>query len=388
MFVPIANEPRSYSWGSATLIADYLGRTPSGAPEAEVWFGAHPGCPSRVAGGEHDGAPLGALLEAEGRQQPALLLKVLAAAEPLSLQAHPDEARAREGFAREDAAGIPRDAPHRSYRDPFSKPEIIVAVTPFEALCGFRSHQAALAPLEALAAIDARVAPVADRVRAGDALEWLLAGGDEVAAAVAAATEAAPRIAAAHPRDADTIARIAATHPGDPGLLIALLLHRVALAPGEALFLPAGNVHAYLEGLGIELMGPSDNVLRGGLTPKHVDVEELLAVADRSPLADPRLPAEQLDGAVAYRPAAPFELRHVQGSHEVGAPGERVRGVVLAVSAADVEVDGSQRSMAPSEAAWIDAEGPLRLDSADAWIALERDTPARPDNPWDTPRHS
>ncbi|WAC65280.1 mannose-6-phosphate isomerase, class I [Agrococcus sp. SL85] len=388
MFVPIANEPRDYAWGSSTLIAEYLGRAPSGGPEAEVWLGAHPGSPARVTGGRHEGATLDAAIEAEGLAQPALLLKVLAAAAPLSLQAHPDDARAREGFAREDAAGIPRDAPHRSYRDPSAKPELIVAVTPFQALCGFRSREEALVTLDALAALDARIAPVAERVRAGDALEWLLSGDPEVAEAVAAAASAAPALAATHPRDADTIARITETHPGDPGLLVALLLHRLELSPGEALFLPAGNMHAYLEGLGMELMGPSDNVLRGGLTPKHVDVAELLAVVDRSPLADPRLPATPLEGAIAYRPEAPFELRRVTGEHAIGGAGERVRGLVLAIADTTAEVEGEAQSMAPAAAAWIDAPGPVRIASDGAWVALERDTPARPAVPQDPPRHS
>lgn len=388
MFVPIANAPRSYAWGSTSLIADYLGSEPSGGPEAEVWLGAHPGCPARVVGGPHRGAGLDEAIAAERRPQPALLLKVLAAAEPLSLQAHPDEVRARAGFAREDAAGIPRDAPHRSYRDPFAKPELIVAVTPFEALCGFRDPTLALEVLDALAAVDARVAPAAARLRAGDALEWLLSGAPDVADAVGAATGAGPAIAAQHPRDADTIARIAATHPGDAGLLVALLMHRVRLEPGEALYLPAGNLHAYLEGLGIELMGPSDNVLRGGLTPKHVDVPELLAVVDRSTLADPRLPSLELDGATAYRPEAPFELRRVRGLHRLGEPGRRLRGVVLAISGASVELEGARHELAPAGAAWIDADGTAEIAARDAWIALERDTPARPDNPGDAGRHS
>lgn len=388
MFVPIANEPRDYAWGSSTLIAQYLGRVPSGGPEAEVWLGAHPACPARVTGGRHDGTTLDAAIEAEGLAQPALLLKVLAAAAPLSLQVHPDDARAREGFAREDAAGIPRDAAHRSYRDPYAKPELIVAVTPFEALCGFRSREEALATLDALAALDARIASVAEHVRSGDALEWLLSGAPEVAEAVEAASAAAPELAATHPRDADTIARIAEAHPGDPGLLVALLLQRLTLAPGEALYLPAGNMHAYLEGLGMELMGPSDNVLRGGLTPKHVDVAELLAVVDRSPLADPRLPATPLEDAIAYRPEAPFELRRVSGEHAIGAAGERVRGLVLAIAEASAEVEGEAHAMAPSAAAWVDAPGPVRIASDAAWVALERDTPARPAVPQDPARHS
>ncbi|WP_234946176.1 mannose-6-phosphate isomerase, class I [Agrococcus sp. Marseille-P2731] len=371
MFVPIANAPRDYAWGSRRLLSDYLGRAPSGGPEAELWLGAHPGCPARVTEGEHAGLDLDAALDALERPQPRMLLKVLAAAEPLSLQAHPDAEQARAGFEREEAAGVPRDAPHRSYRDPAAKPELVVAVTPFEALSGFRPRAAAVDAFAALERIDARFAPVAERVRADDALAWLLSGSLGVAPALAAAHERIDAIAAALPVEADTIRRLEATHPGDPGILVALLLNRVSLQPGEGLFLPAGNLHAYLEGLGIELMGPSDNVLRGGLTPKHVDVAELLAVVDTAPVADPRLAAEALDGALAYRPQAPFELRRIEGPHAVDAR----RALMLAIAPTEVEVDGERRALASGEAAWIDVDAGFAVDSAEAWLAIELDTP-------------
>lgn len=371
MFVPIANEPRDYAWGSRRLLADYLGRAPSGRPEAELWFGAHPGCPARVTAGEHAGLDLPAAVEELGGRQPAMLLKVLAAAEPLSLQAHPDAVRAREGYAREEDAGIPRGAPQRSYRDPFPKPELVVAVTPFEALSGYRPQADAERVFDALARVDARLAPVAEHVRAGDALAWLLSPAPAVRAAVAAATGRLAEIESVLPVEADTVRRLAEAHPGDPGILAALLLNRVSLVPGEALFLPAGNLHAYLAGLGIELMGPSDNVLRGGLTQKHVDVDELLAVVDTTPLVDPRLAAIELDGAMAYRPPAPFELRRIEGEHRI----EGGRALLLAVTPAEVEVDGATHALAASEGAWIDTDAPFGVVADEAWLALERDTP-------------
>jgi mannose-6-phosphate isomerase len=368
VFVPITNEPRDYAWGSTELLAEYLGRPASGGPEAELWLGAHPASPARVTGGEHAGLGLDAAIDAAGGAQPSILLKVLAAGEPLSLQAHPDASTARAGFAREEAAGIPRDAPNRSYRDPFAKPEVIVAVSRFEALSGFRPADEALAVLEALVAIDERAAPVLEHVRAGDALAWLLSGTALVAEVVDAAVSAAPVLAASHPAEADTISRLATTHPGDPGIVIALLLNRVSLAPGEALFLPAGNLHAYLEGLGVELMGPSDNVLRCGLTSKHVDVDELLAVVDSAPLLEPRLAAERLDGATAYRPGSPFELRHVSGAHAAGSG----RGILLAVAPVRATVDGVVHELASGSAAWIETDEPIALLGDDAWLALER----------------
>ena len=232
------------------------------------------------------------------------LLKVLAAAAPLSLQAHPTPAQAAEGFAREEAAGVPIDAPHRNYKDAFHKPELIYALSdPFRALSGFRPVAETRAVLEPVAD-DARIAPLLERLDDDDALRdvfaWLIAGGDDVDDLVAAVVEAS---ATADGPSWQTVRTLADTYPGDPGIAISLLLHTVELRPGEVLYLPAGNIHAYLEGLGIELMAASDNVLRGGLTPKHVDVPELLSVLDFRPLPAPYLaPEEPEPGVRVFRP--------------------------------------------------------------------------------------
>jgi len=367
----IANAVRDYAWGSETLVAEYLGTAPSGGPEAEVWLGAHPAWPARL----DDGTPLDAALAAAGAEQPGILLKVLAAAHALSLQVHPSTAQAQAGFAAEEEAGVPLAAAHRSYKDPRSKPELIVAVTPFEALSGFQPVERTLAVLDALAAVDARVAPYAAHVRTStrDALAWLLAGGEEVDAVVAGVVAAAPSLDAAHAAAADTVARLHADYPGDAGIATALMLHRVSLAPGEAVFLPAGNLHAYLSGLGIELMEASDNVLRGGLTPKHVDRDELLRIVDATPVEEPRMRPIALDGAVAYRPAAPFELRHVTSAHEAG---PAACAIVLAAAPTTVEVAGDRLDLVRGEAAFAAAPSRIRLDTPDAWLALQTlDTP-------------
>ncbi|WP_175414090.1 mannose-6-phosphate isomerase, class I [Agrococcus sp. SGAir0287] len=367
----IANDVRDYAWGSETLVADYLGRAPSGGPEAELWLGAHPAWPARL----DDGTPLDAALAEAGAAQPGILLKVLAAAHALSLQVHPSTAQARAGFAAEEAAGVPLGAAHRSYKDPRSKPELIVAVTPFEALSGFQPTARTLAVLDALAALDDRVAPYASVVRSStrEALAWLLAGGDDVDAVVAGVVAAAPRLGAEHAAAVDTVARLHADYPDDAGIATALMLHRVSLAPGEGVFLPAGNLHAYLSGLGIELMEASDNVLRGGLTPKHVDRDELLRIVDVAPVEDPRMRPEPLEGAIAYRPAAPFELRHVVGSHEAG---PAACAIVLAAAPTSVEVAGERLDLARGEAAFASSPDGIRVDTPDAWLALETlDTP-------------
>ena len=294
----LSNTVRPYAWGSTTAIPELLGVEPTGEPQAELWLGAHPGAPSRLDRG--DGlVPLTEVIDADPRGElgdavvtrfgPRLpfLLKVLAAAAPLSLQVHPDAEQARQGFADEEARGVPRTAPHRNYRDDQHKPELICALTPFEGLCGFRRPAATADLLDALDVPSLR--PYADILRAQPeeaALREVLtavltAGRDAMADTVREAAAAARRLAATdHPHAAAyaAYATVAHHHPGDPGVIAAMLLNHVRLRPGEALFLAAGVPHAYLSGLGVEIMANSDNVLRCGLTSKHVDVPELLRI--------------------------------------------------------------------------------------------------------------
>ncbi len=338
MFVRIGNTPRDYAWGSTTAIAELLGRAPSGAPEAELWLGAHPGSPSAILDpSETDGArDLAEWIEQEPRRalgaggangeltRLPYLMKVLAAAGPLSLQAHPSAAQAREGFARENAMGLPLDSPDRNYKDPFHKPELIYALSEsFDALSGYREPAVSAQVLEALVASApdderALVALLTARLLAGSAgtalresTAWLLSGDPEVQRLVDVVVAAAERFAdgvgapdaVELASAADTVRLLARAFPGDPGIVLALLLNRTSLKRGEVLYLPAGNIHAYLHGLGVELMAASDNVLRGGLTAKRVDVPELLAVLDFSPFTvTPLPPASPAPGLAIYRP--------------------------------------------------------------------------------------
>ncbi|MFC5722205.1 mannose-6-phosphate isomerase, class I [Streptomyces gamaensis] len=295
----LVNPVRPYAWGSVTAIPELLGTAPTGEPQAELWMGAHPGAPSRVARADGSAPPLTDAIAADpegelgaatvrrfGPQLP-FLLKLLAAASPLSLQVHPDRAQAAAGHAAEEAQGIPLDAPHRNYKDAGHKPELLCALTPFEGLCGFR---APLHTAELLAALDVdSLKPYADLLHAhpeSDALREVLTavlGADRAAMAdtVGETAAAAERLAAQDgPYRAAyaACASLAEHYPGDPGVVAALLLNHVRLQPGEALYLGAGVPHAYLGGLGVEIMANSDNVLRCGLTPKHVDIPELLRV--------------------------------------------------------------------------------------------------------------
>ncbi|MER8048172.1 mannose-6-phosphate isomerase, class I [Streptomyces sp. NPDC094032] len=289
----LANTVRPYAWGSTTAIPELLGTVPTGEPQAELWMGAHPGAPSRTGRGPLNEVvaadpvrELGpATVEKFGPRLP-FLFKILAAGAPLSLQVHPDLAQAREGFAAEEAAGIPLDAPHRNYKDANHKPELICALTPFHGLCGFRDPVEAADTIAALG-VDS-LKPYVDLLQAHpveaalrEVLTALLtADREEMAHTVAEAAAAATRLGGAHA----PYAQIAHHYPNDPGVIAAMLLNPVTLQPGEALFLGAGVPHAYLDGLGVEIMANSDNVLRCGLTPKHVDVPELLRVVRFEPM--------------------------------------------------------------------------------------------------------
>jgi len=303
--VPLSNEPRDYAWGSTTLIADLTGRAPSGRPEAEVWLGDHPADPAELL----DGRTLDAWIAVEGTShgvpsQLPYLLKLLAAASALSIQAHPSKAQAEAGFAREEAAGIPRDAAERTYRDANHKPELIVAVSEtFRALAGLRDLDATR---RLVAALGSGAGALADRLNRadaspGDVLGWVVS--DEGRAHVPAIIDAALAARSDEFADELEVAReLDGGFPGDPGIVVALLMNLVTLRRGEGLFVPAGVLHAYLAGLGVELMAASDNVMRGGLTPKHIDVAELLGVLDPQPGPMPILHAEPVAAGLGTFP--------------------------------------------------------------------------------------
>lgn len=331
----IENVLRDYAWGSTTAIAGLLGRPASGGPEAELWIGAHPDSPSVAQLADGATETLDSLISSEPGHflgQPSLqafgprlpfLAKILAADAPLSLQVHPSLEQAREGFRKENDAGVPADAPDRNYRDDNHKPEMIFALTQFEALCGFRPAAESRKILLRLSAffeereteVPPLLAGLLGDLEAPDessglrsAFERLIKGGEAVSHATAMVAKALTAGAPMSPYRAElsTVVDLNSKYPGDPGVLISLLLNRVSLAPGEAIYLPAGNVHAYLCGLGVEVMAASDNVLRGGLSPKHIDVPELMKTIRFESVAVPRLePVTTGLGQELYQP--PFQ---------------------------------------------------------------------------------
>ncbi|MEP7053766.1 MAG: mannose-6-phosphate isomerase, class I [Actinomycetota bacterium] len=295
----LVNPVKDYPWGSLEAIPRLLGVAPTGGPQAELWIGAHPAGPSRAitATGEQSlrdvisADPKAALGDrVAGRFGPELpfLLKVLSAVKPLSLQVHPSKEQAKKGYADEEAAGIPLDAPTRNFKDRNHKPELLFALTPFEALSGFKpvAESAALLRLLQLRAGPGGVLDdLLGDLGSGAGNAGLRAAAERLLTldeATVESTVASVVVACGGLDDpaADIAVELNRVFPNDPGVVLALLLNRITLAPGDAIYLPAGNLHAYLRGTGIELMAASDNVLRGGLTDKHIDVAQLLAIVD------------------------------------------------------------------------------------------------------------
>jgi mannose-6-phosphate isomerase len=335
MILRLTNPIRDYAWGSHEAIAKFLGRSaPTPKPQAELWIGAHTDDSSIVAvdGGatplvwllaEDPENLLGrAVIKRFGPQLP-YLMKVLAAASPLSLQAHPTLEQARVGYDDEERRGIPRQANNRNYRDRNHKPELLCALTTFEALCGFRPIADILASMQRLGTPE--LAQLAERLRREPPptplkglVEYLLVAPpgrhQKLVAGMLAAAER--QIAAGDPESAHLrwLLELGRVYSGDVGVVTALLLNYVKLEVGQAIFLPARSLHSYLSGVGIEIMASSDNVLRGGLTPKHVDAAELLRVLSFEPMTPPVITPTHLSDAEAVyvTPAADFRLSRIQ----------------------------------------------------------------------------
>ena len=390
---------RTYAWGSRTAIAEFTGRSaPTAHPEAELWLGAHPGDSALLgpAGAQTSlldvitadpQAQLGpAVCERFGDRLP-FLVKVLAAGEPLSLQAHPSAQQAVEGFEREERIGVPINSPVRNYRDRSHKPELLVAITEFEALAGFRPAARSVALMRALAVpqLEPYIVLLTDQSDSSGLralfTTWITAPQPDIDAVIPAVLEGAVNYirsgAKEFASEVMTVLELGERYPGDAGVLAALLINRISLKPGEGIFLAAGNLHSYLRGMGMEVMANSDNVLRGGLTPKHVDVPELLRVLNFTPVADSRAPVRREGIEVVYETPAPefaasaITLDGGDLGHEVDAPAGHVGPQVLVCTEGSVIVraGSDEVRLARGAAAWVAADdGPIRL---------EADSPAR-----------
>lgn len=385
---------RNYAWGSRTALADFAGRpSPSAHPEAELWLGANPGDPARLATADGEvslldviradpASELGPEVVARFGESLPFLAKVLAADEPLSLQAHPSAEQAAEGFNREERQGIALNARNRNYRDRSHKPELIVALGPFEALAGFRPVARTVELMRALAVsdLDPYINLLAGQSDAAGLravfTTWITLPQPDLDVLVPAVLDGAVNYirsgATEFAAEAKTVLELGERYPGDAGVLAAMLLNRISLVEGEGIYLPAGNLHAYLHGMGFEVMANSDNVLRGGLTPKHVDVPELLRVLDFTPTdGRPIHPRPAADGVeeVFDTPAPEFAVTILRiDDDRVGSAVEVSRGhagpQILLGTHGRVQVHsaGGELTLNKGAAAWIAAgEGPVRL---------------------------
>ncbi|QIK84280.1 mannose-6-phosphate isomerase, class I [Sanguibacter sp. HDW7] len=327
----LTNPVKHYDWGSTTAIPAFLGRPADGRPVAEVWMGAHPSAPSGIKGRGLDELvaqdPAGLLgervIERFGPRLP-YLFKILGASRPLSLQVHPDLAQAAAGFAHDELTGLPAGNPERSYHDDQHKPEMLLALSRFEGLCGFRRPRQVLELLEPLEGelVDTircalRGSPTPDGMRS--AFEAVLRARGRIKPEDIEVTVRGCEQQLAQGFGSQqaygTVAALAHWYPGDPGAVASLLLNRFTLEPGETVFVGAGVVHAYLAGLGLEVMASSDNVLRAGLTRKKIDVDELLRVVDYADVAPVRpavVPGAEGRPAVVRAPAQEFALALVE----------------------------------------------------------------------------
>lgn len=402
----LTNPVRHYAWGSRSHLPRLLGVPDDGEPWAELWLGAHPSDPSTLPDGRGLDAAVAAdpasLLGAEVAERfegLPFLMKLLAAAEPLSLQVHPDSAQAAAGYDAEDAAGVPVSAPARNYRDRSAKPELVLALTRFEGMAGWRTPERSAEILRMLGVpfldeIAERLSvpsPAAEVLR--DVVTHLLRlPQDDVPALVAEVTTAAAAAdARPHPitgrwrpatvsRDdvsreslrvfAQT-AQLGKRYPEDAGVLVTLLLNHVVLARGEAMYLDAGVVHAYTSGFGLEVMANSDNVLRAGLTPKHVDVAELLRITSfepsPAPLFAPSGDPERVE--VFAPPVSQFRLSLAEGVYEdLPASGPRI--LLCLDGSVTVAAGGSTAALAPGGAVFLSAaDGPVSV-VGDGRVAL------------------
>lgn len=354
----LRNTVQPYAWGSTTAIPHLLGvANPDGTPQAELWMGAHPSGPSRL---ERQGvettlesviaqnpvAELGEVTAERFGGRLPFLLKVLAAQKALSIQLHPDRAQAEAGFVAEESRGIPRDARERVYVDEWPKPEVLCALTPFEVLAGLRPAIDAaqivdLLGIDALAGLAKELRSAPEPATVAHGLATLLGWPqDEREKLVADVVVAAARLAAepgVFQAAYEAIGRIAQDHPGDIGLVCSLLMNHAVVQPGEALFMGAGGLHAYIRGTGVELMANSDNVIRAGLTRKHIDIPEVVRVLNPE-VEVPILTAREIAGAVGENrvevfdtPVPEFLLQRLTVRGEIHVPGAGLPRILLCV---------------------------------------------------------
>jgi mannose-6-phosphate isomerase len=377
-----------YAWGSHSAIAELRGRpAPTAAPEAELWMGAHPSAPSGLV---RPGAP--ATLDAVIAADPAaalgpgcaarfggrlpFLLKVLGVEQALSIQVHPSRQQAEAGYRAENERGLAPGDKSRNYVDDWPKPELLCALTRFEVLAGLRAPADAAALLRALrvaeleplaAGLAAATGPEAVTEALAVVLSWPPADQAALVGEVTAGSERLAKGGGEYAAACAATVRIARDHPGDLGVVASLLLRHAVLEPGTAVFMPAGGLHAYLHGTGVELLANSDNVVRAGLTGKHVDVLELLTLLDPAvavPVIEPRPLGDGTPGdrvCVYDSPAPEFRLYRVApGNGEATLPGPGARIVLCTDGSAVLRSATGTLTLTRGESCFLPAaDGPV-----------------------------
>lgn len=359
-----------YPWGSTTLISQLRGEEASTRPEAELWYGAHPAAPTKVV---NLGVSLAELIAVDpdyhlgqrsiarfGKRLP-FLLKVLAAGQPLSLQAHPSKEQAEQGFAHDNQLGLAPNAGNRNYKDDNHKPELLIALSEFHAMAGFRPLEQTKELLSDLSCpqLERYISILDDRVGEEGNLRalfttWITIPAGARKELITALVERVEQLLRSTQEawKQETCANVLALqqrYPGDIGVLGALLLNHIVLSPGQALYLGSGNLHAYISGLGVEIMANSDNVLRGGLTSKHVDVPELVKVLQFQSLSDPTVSADHGEYPV---PVEDFRIRRL----ELDGDTETIRhdaGMIVLCTQGAIQAD--DQVLQPTQAVWVPA---------------------------------
>ena len=375
------NTLQHYAWGSKTALAERYGiANPQQQPVAELWMGAHPKSPSQV---EINSQPTSLRMLIDNDRSSMLgdtvakrfgelpfLFKVLCADKPLSIQVHPSKAAAEAGFAKEDHEGVPIDAAHRNYKDANHKPELVYALTPFLAMNGFRELTDIVSLLQPIAGAHHDIATFLqqpDTAHLSTLFASLLTMSGEQKSLALGVLKAALNNQQGEPWD--TVRFIAGFYPDDSGLFSPLLLNVVQLAPGEAMFLYAETPHAYLKGVALEVMANSDNVLRAGLTPKFIDVPELLANLQFRPqpasglLTQPERRGNELFFPIPVEDFA-FSLHDLTAAPQALA--QRSAAIVFCVSGeATLEKSGQRLTLKPGESCFIGAfESPVNVSGS------------------------
>jgi mannose-6-phosphate isomerase len=353
MLAIMKNKVMDYAWGSKDFIPSLLGVKADGKPWAELWLGAHPKAPSELV--TDTGLTSLADFLAANKARLPFLLKVLSAEEPLSIQAHPSKRQAEEGWSKENRRGLGMNDPSRNYRDDNHKPEMFIALTDFTAMIGFRDKDEARKNILAAAPMAlSKHIMLLDSSYKEFFVSLLELPADEKERAIAEALSSGSE-------QIKLMRDLARHYPADIGVLAPLFLNTVRLSPGEGMYVPAGTLHSYIKGSIIEIMSESDNVLRGGLTPKHVDQKELARILLFQPLNPGIIRPTDFPGGKSYAcDAKEFRIDIIESPCKVRSKGPEI----LLILDGNAKIEGARdhRELSKGESVFVTDEESLNLE--------------------------